>query len=235
MDMVRQFQSTWNRPPTPRSSTGWSTPMSVMKSLYREGLSLGLDKDDAVIKRRVRQKYDLIAEEGGRIRADRCRSHGLSQGASGGVRSARRGQLRPGLLRSCEHQPRGVAAAKAALAKGANPATLGQPSMLPRARRQAVHSTWWRAILATTSPGRSATAPVGKWVGPLASGIGVHWFAVSARGAPQLAAARSSAHGRRARMGKRPANTLAGRRLPQGCAPNMMSSSRQSYPRRREP
>jgi hypothetical protein len=31
--------------------------------LYREGVTLGLDRDDIVVKRRVRQKIELIAEE----------------------------------------------------------------------------------------------------------------------------------------------------------------------------
>ena len=31
--------------------------------LYREGVKLGLDRDDIVVKRRVRQKIELIAEE----------------------------------------------------------------------------------------------------------------------------------------------------------------------------
>ena len=31
--------------------------------LYREGVKLGLDRDDLVVKRRVRQKIELIAEE----------------------------------------------------------------------------------------------------------------------------------------------------------------------------
>ncbi len=33
--------------------------------LYREGKTLGLDRDDAVIKRRVRQKLEVMAEEAG--------------------------------------------------------------------------------------------------------------------------------------------------------------------------
>ena len=33
--------------------------------LYREGVRLGLDRDDIVVKRRVRQKIEIIAEEDG--------------------------------------------------------------------------------------------------------------------------------------------------------------------------
>ena len=37
--------------------------------LYREGVRLGLDRDDIVVKRRVRQKIELIAEEDASTRA----------------------------------------------------------------------------------------------------------------------------------------------------------------------
>ena len=37
--------------------------------LYREGVKLGLDRDDLVVKRRVRQKIELIAEEDASTRA----------------------------------------------------------------------------------------------------------------------------------------------------------------------
>ena len=37
--------------------------------LYREGVRLGLDRDDIVVKRRVRQKIEMIAEEDASTRA----------------------------------------------------------------------------------------------------------------------------------------------------------------------
>src|SRR5215217_9756196 len=37
--------------------------------LYREGVKLGLDRDDIVVKRRVRQKIEMIAEEDASTRA----------------------------------------------------------------------------------------------------------------------------------------------------------------------
>ena len=39
--------------------------------LYREGVRLGLERDDIVVKRRVRQKIEMIAEEDASTGADR--------------------------------------------------------------------------------------------------------------------------------------------------------------------
>ena len=62
-DLVRQHQATWNRPPSEVELTGLVENYVREEALYREGVALGLDRDDRMIKRRVRQKVELIAEE----------------------------------------------------------------------------------------------------------------------------------------------------------------------------
>jgi len=61
--LATQFQGTWNRPPTPAELNGLVDSYVRDEILYREGVALGLDRDDAVIKRRVRQKLDVLFEE----------------------------------------------------------------------------------------------------------------------------------------------------------------------------
>jgi hypothetical protein len=62
-DLKAGHQKLWGRPPTAAELDGLIANRVNDEILYREGLAMGLDKDDAVIKRRVRQKYELIAEE----------------------------------------------------------------------------------------------------------------------------------------------------------------------------
>jgi hypothetical protein len=54
---------TWKRPPTPEELQGLVDDFVLEEALYREGLALGLDRDDAVIRRRLRQKLEFIADE----------------------------------------------------------------------------------------------------------------------------------------------------------------------------
>mgnify|MGYP003501157004 CR=1 FL=1 len=62
-EMVRQFQAVWHRPPTATELQGLVDSYVRDEVMYREGLTMGLDADDPVIKRRVRQKLDVISEE----------------------------------------------------------------------------------------------------------------------------------------------------------------------------
>jgi len=58
--LATAFQRTWLRPPT-RSELGALIQSYVDEEvLYREGLALGLDRDDLVIRRRLRQKVEFL-------------------------------------------------------------------------------------------------------------------------------------------------------------------------------
>ena len=62
-DIARRHESTWNRAPTPQELSALIEAQVRDEILYREGRSLGLERDDAVIKRRVRQKLEVMLEE----------------------------------------------------------------------------------------------------------------------------------------------------------------------------
>jgi hypothetical protein len=56
----RQFQRTWLRPPTEAELRGLADDLVKEEILYREALALGLDRDDLVIRRRMRQKMEFL-------------------------------------------------------------------------------------------------------------------------------------------------------------------------------
>ena len=57
------FSRTWQRPPTRQELQGLIDDYIREEAAYREGMALGLDTDDTVIRRRIRQKLDFIAED----------------------------------------------------------------------------------------------------------------------------------------------------------------------------
>jgi hypothetical protein len=63
--LSKQFQAVWNRPPTDSELKGIIAAYVRDEVLYREGVAMGLDGDDPVIKRRVRQKMEVMSEEAG--------------------------------------------------------------------------------------------------------------------------------------------------------------------------
>jgi hypothetical protein len=67
MDDLRQmavtFESQHRRPPTPQEFQGLVDDKVREEVLYREGLAMGLDKDDTIVKRRMAQKMEFLAED----------------------------------------------------------------------------------------------------------------------------------------------------------------------------
>lgn len=61
--LVMLFKAQWRREPTPEELQ-WLVEDKVREEvLYREGLALGLDKGDTIVKRRMAQKMQFLAED----------------------------------------------------------------------------------------------------------------------------------------------------------------------------
>jgi peptidyl-prolyl cis-trans isomerase C len=59
------FESQWRRPPTPEEFNHLVENKVQEEVLYREALAMGLDKDDTIVKRRMVQKMQFLAEDVG--------------------------------------------------------------------------------------------------------------------------------------------------------------------------
>ena len=67
LDDLRQldlyFESQWRRPPTAEEFSRLVEDKVREEVLYREALAMGLDKDDTIVKRRMAQKMQFLAED----------------------------------------------------------------------------------------------------------------------------------------------------------------------------
>ena len=61
--LVTAFTRTWQRPPTQSEFTGIVNDWIREEIAYREGLRLGLDSNDTIIRRRLRQKLEVLADD----------------------------------------------------------------------------------------------------------------------------------------------------------------------------
>lgn len=61
--MEMYFESQWHRRPTPQEFQALVEDKIKEEVLYREGLGMGLDKDDTIVKRRMAQKVQFLAED----------------------------------------------------------------------------------------------------------------------------------------------------------------------------
>ncbi len=61
--LVIGFEAQWNRPPTQAEFNAVLEDRVRQDILYREALVLGLDKEDTIVKRRMAQKMQFLAED----------------------------------------------------------------------------------------------------------------------------------------------------------------------------
>lgn len=183
-NIVEQYRLQWNRPPTASELRTLVDTQVHDEIIYREGKALGLDRDDAVIRRRVRQKYELMAEEEGALAAPTDAQLEVWR------RTRPAAFLKPAVISfdqlffdPATTNPQTIATVRSALAGGAAPAGRGQASLLPAS----VVRTPLDLVARDFGEGFAASVgamPVGEWAGPVRSGYGVHLVRVSARTLP---------------------------------------------------
>jgi peptidyl-prolyl cis-trans isomerase C len=61
--LTQLFQSQWRRLPTPQELQRLVEAKVEQEILYREALAMGLDKNDEIVKRRMAQKMQFLAED----------------------------------------------------------------------------------------------------------------------------------------------------------------------------
>ena len=182
--LAGQFQATWSRPPTRDELNGLIESHVRDEILYREGVALGLVKDDPVIKRRVRQKLEVLIEEEGEAGAadDVVLSAYLSNNAEK-FRMPPVLSFDQVLFDPADYGANlesALQASIAALKGGAAPESQGESSMLPMHVEDLPMDLLVRDFGDEFGKALDA-APVGQWLGPIRSGFGVHLVRIAER------------------------------------------------------
>ncbi len=61
-NLVTGFTRTWQRPPSQEELQGLIRDYVREEVAYREALAMGLDRDDTIIRRRLRQKWEFLSD-----------------------------------------------------------------------------------------------------------------------------------------------------------------------------
>jgi hypothetical protein len=61
--LASMWEKQWRRPPTPQELDGLIQSFVREEVLYREALAMGLDRDDMVVRRRLAQKIEFLAQD----------------------------------------------------------------------------------------------------------------------------------------------------------------------------
>ena len=192
--LAENFATVWMRPPTPQEIKGLIDDYVAEEIFYREGVAMGLDQDDTVIRRRLRQKMEFIAEDAATAiePGDEQLQAYLAQHAAKFVsptevtfvqvylNTERRGD-------SARADAEKLLAELQAGRGPGNPVDAGDPTLLPAgmqaASPQAIANAFGNDFATAIEE-----APVGQWSGPLQSGFGLHLVRVDERVAGALPA-----------------------------------------------
>ena len=182
-DLVTQHQAAKGRAPSSIELNNLIELYVRDEILYREGVKLGLDRDDIVVKRRVRQKIEVMAEEEAALAP--------TEADLAAYLAAHRPRFMQPALLTFEQVYLGPASAGPdavrtaaitgdALRKGADPEQLGKRTLLARTMVE----TPADLVARDFGDGFAVAleqAPVGEWRGPIDSSFGSHYVRVSAR------------------------------------------------------
>jgi hypothetical protein len=169
------FQAIWRRPPSDGELRGMIDDFIREEIYYRQALALGLDRDDTVIRRRLRQKMEFLSDSGADLLDP-------SAGELEAYLAANEKSFRRGPRLALEQIYLGETPAPDSVTRSlsllqSDPATdlsaLGERTLLPAhlglSPPDAIDSVFGQGFFE-----RLAELPPGVWAGPVASAYGVH-------------------------------------------------------------
>jgi hypothetical protein len=169
-----QFQRTRLRSPTPEEVQGLVESWVREEIFYREGLAIGLDRDDPVVRRRVAQKLEFIGEDAVGAAPTPAELQGWLAAHADAYRIDARYSLEQIYIDVARHGAKldaDVAALRRSIASGRAP--VGDPTLLPPSLERATASQVQR-VFGKEFAEMLKTLPVGSWQGPLRSAFGQH-------------------------------------------------------------
>jgi hypothetical protein len=182
-----QFERLRQRPPTVEEQRDLVDSFVREEILYREGVALGLERDDVIVRRRVAQKMEFIGNgQEPTAPTDAELAAFLQQNATKYLAPARY-SLRQVFFDPSRHGDRLEAdalAAKRAVRPGDTP--VGDPSLLP-AELDAAPAFEVERVFGVELLEALKDLPIGGWQGPVRSGRGLHLVELSQRDAARPA------------------------------------------------
>jgi hypothetical protein len=169
-----QFRRTWQRPPRPEELQALVDSWVREEIFYREGLAMGLDRDDPVVRRRVAQKLEFIADDSGAAAPTDAELQAWLDAHAERYRVEPRYTLSQVYFDAARHGDRldaELARARRALDQGR--AAEGDATLLPPALQRAT-ATQVQRVFGEAFAEALAALPVDIWQGPVRSAFGVH-------------------------------------------------------------
>lgn len=176
------FVKTWQRPPTPEELQGLIDDYVLEEVYYRKAMAMGIDKNDTMIRRRMRQKMEFLSDDAAALAEpseEELKTYLAANESKFRVEPVY--TFRQIFFNPEKHpgDPLAHVRARAEVLR-AGGRVEGDQTLLPdffaEAPSQAVDSTFGTGFAKQLD----ALAP-GQWGGPVASGIGLHLVRLESR------------------------------------------------------
>jgi len=180
------FARTWRRPPGKEELQGLVDDYIRDEVFYREGRAAGLDRDDVIIRRRVRQKMEFLAEDMSAPEAseaqlaaylkanpERFRTQDRLTFQQVFLSAARRG-------RAIDDDSKQVANALDRGEAAVDKTALGDPFLLGE-EFQAVSQSEVASLFGESFAKQISVMEPGRWQGPISSSFGQHFVNIGER------------------------------------------------------
>lgn len=176
------FERTWRRAPTPAEVKGLIDDYVREEVFYLEGVAMGLDRDDPLIRRRMRQKVEFLAESmNGVPQPSDAALQAYLDGHRGRFTLPVRVTFRQVYLgTAADADTTRLLARLNKLGDSDAAAEMGRPTQLD-ARMNLAPSTDIARVFGEQFAQTLAAMPVGLWRGPFPSDYGLHLVRVSER------------------------------------------------------
>lgn len=180
--LVAQFKAAWNRPPSAEELKELMHKWATEEALMREGLALGLDRGDPVIRQRVVLKMQYLAESGASTqKPDDAQLQAYVDANPDKFEQPAEVAFSQILLSPAEDP----VAIRVALDGGSDPAQMGEVGLLPASLPMTQIPVIDRMFGAEFASAL-AKLPLDAWQGPVKSGYGQHMVRVTGRTAARL-------------------------------------------------
>jgi hypothetical protein len=181
------FTRTWQRPPTKEELQGLVRDYIREEAAYREALNMGLDRDDTIVRRRLRQKLEFISDdlashaEPSDADLDAFLKAHLGLFKAEPVFSFRQIYLNPQLHgANLQRDEASILAELRSEGSGASLSSLGDPFLLEQSFENVSLAEVKQNFGEQFASGLSVLS-TGHWQGPVNSGYGAHLVFLSKR------------------------------------------------------
>jgi hypothetical protein len=175
-NLAHTFEATWQRPPALEELTHLIDDYVDEELSYRRALELGLEQDDAVVRRRLRQKLELLVEtQSGTVEPSEAELCAFFDAQRERYREKETFSFRQVYVGAGETEELKARAALLVdvLENGGDATALAAPTGLPL-ENEALSSADVIREFGEVFAAALAQLPVGRWSGPVESGFGQH-------------------------------------------------------------